>query len=46
MLIESLIAHDICDRIETALHAAFDESRVTIHVEPDHKAKHDGIVVL
>ncbi len=39
-------AHDICDRIETALHAAFDGSRVTIHVEPEHKAKHSGIVVL
>ncbi|GGG81242.1 cadmium transporter [Salipiger pallidus] len=39
-------AHDICDRIETALHAAFEKSRVTIHVEPEHKAKHDGIVVL
>lgn len=39
-------AHDICDRIETALKAAFDDCRITIHVEPEHKAKHSGIVVL
>ncbi|SMX47434.1 cation diffusion facilitator family transporter [Maliponia aquimaris] len=39
-------AHDICDRIEAALKAAFEGSRITIHVEPDHKAKHNGIVVL
>ncbi|MBU2962052.1 cation diffusion facilitator family transporter [Citreicella sp. C3M06] len=44
MSVES--AHDICDRIETALHNAFEGSRVTIHVEPEHKAKHSGIVVL
>ncbi len=39
-------AHDICDRIEAALHAAVPHSRVSIHVEPEHKAKHNGIVVL
>ncbi|MGP6088201.1 cation diffusion facilitator family transporter [Antarctobacter jejuensis] len=39
-------AHDICDRIEAALKAGFDECRITIHVEPDHKAKHSGIIVL
>ncbi|MBN9889190.1 cation diffusion facilitator family transporter [Salipiger abyssi] len=39
-------AHEICDRIEAALHSAFEGSRVTIHVEPEHKAKHSGIVVL
>ncbi|GGF46481.1 cation diffusion facilitator family transporter [Mameliella alba] len=39
-------AHDICDRIEAAMMAAFDGCRVTIHVEPEHKAKHSGIVVL
>jgi len=39
-------AHDICDRLEHALHASFEGSRVTIHVEPEHKAKHSGIVVL
>ncbi|KAA8610192.1 cadmium transporter [Salipiger aestuarii] len=39
-------AHEICDRIESAVHVAFEGSRVTIHVEPEHKAKHSGIVVL
>lgn len=39
-------AHDICDRIEGALKAASERAHVTIHVEPDHKAKHTGIVVL
>lgn len=39
-------AHDICDRIEAALKDAIDQCTVTIHVEPEHKAKHSGIVVL
>ncbi|MEN9060396.1 MULTISPECIES: cation diffusion facilitator family transporter [Ponticoccus] len=39
-------AHDICDRVEAALKAAFEGCRITIHVEPEHKAKHSGIVVL
>ncbi len=39
-------AHDICDRIEAALIAELGQPVVTIHVEPDHKAKHSGIVVL
>lgn len=40
-------AHDICDRIEAALKAYFDgAATVTIHVEPEDKAKHEGIVVL
>jgi cation diffusion facilitator family transporter len=38
-------AHDICDRIENALHEAVPGSRVTIHVEPENKAKHAGIVM-
>lgn len=41
-----LAAHDICDRIEQAIGAALPGARVTIHVEPEHKAKHSGIVVL
>lgn len=41
-----LVAHDICDRIEQAIGAALPGARVTIHVEPEHKAKHSGIVVL
>lgn len=39
-------AHDICDRIEAALRAEFDGASITIHVEPENKAKHHGIVVL
>lgn len=33
-------AHQICDRIEDALEEAIAGARVTIHVEPAHKAKH------
>lgn len=33
-------AHEICDRIEDALREAVPGTRVTIHVEPAHKAKH------
>ncbi|HEU4987016.1 MAG TPA: cation diffusion facilitator family transporter [Rhizobiaceae bacterium] len=32
-------SHEICDRIEDALRAAMPGLRVTIHVEPAHKAK-------
>ncbi|MBM3529145.1 MAG: cation transporter [Alphaproteobacteria bacterium] len=39
-------AHDICDRIEAALKAEHPDAVVTIHVEPENKAKHTGIVVL
>lgn len=39
-------AHEICDRIERALQSEGADMVVTIHVEPDDKAKHDGIVVL
>lgn len=39
-------AHDICDRIEAALRAAVEGASITIHVEPENKAKHQGIVVL
>jgi cation diffusion facilitator family transporter len=39
-------AHDICDQIEAALKAKFGDAIITIHVEPDEKAKHTGIVVL
>ncbi|MCQ8780985.1 cation diffusion facilitator family transporter [Mangrovibrevibacter kandeliae] len=40
------ISHAICDRIEDALHAAFESSRVTIHVEPEDEAKQVGVPVL
>ena len=39
-------AHDICDRIERALKAEVEDAIITIHVEPENKAKHSGVVVL
>jgi cation diffusion facilitator family transporter len=39
-------AHAICDRIEARLRDAVDNAQITIHVEPENKAKHSGIVVL
>ncbi|BCJ90163.1 cadmium transporter [Terrihabitans soli] len=39
-------AHDICDRIERAVEDGVEGTAVTIHVEPDNKAKHQGIVVI
>lgn len=39
-------AHDICDRIEAALKEILEGCVVTIHVEPERKAKHSGVVVL
>jgi cation diffusion facilitator family transporter len=38
-------AHRICDRMEAALTEAMPELRVTIHVEPEEKAKHVGVEV-
>lgn len=39
-------AHDICDRVEAALKRVVPDAMVTIHVEPENKAKHSGIIVL
>ena len=39
-------AHDICDRIEAALKAEVEGLMITIHVEPEGKAKHKGVLVL
>mgnify|MGYP006186279617 CR=1 FL=1 len=39
-------SHEICDRIEGKLKQQVSDCVVTIHVEPEHKAKHAGIVVL
>ncbi|KFL26500.1 cation diffusion facilitator family transporter [Paradevosia shaoguanensis] len=39
-------AHVICDRIEAKLREAESDATVTIHVEPEDKAKHSGIVVI
>lgn len=39
-------AHEICDRIEAKLKELVKDCQITIHVEPEDKAKHAGIVVL
>ncbi len=39
-------AHDICDRVEEALRDEVPGLVVTIHVEPEGKAKHRGVLVL
>lgn len=39
-------AHDICDRIERALKQKVPDAMITIHVEPENKAKHSGVLVL
>jgi len=37
-------AHEICDRIEAAFRERMSHLVVNIHVEPEHKAKHSGVV--
>ena len=39
-------AHEICDRVEAALKSRVEGLVVTIHVEPEGKAKHRGVLVL
>jgi cation diffusion facilitator family transporter len=39
-------AHGICDRIEQKLRESVEDAQITIHVEPEEKAKHAGIVVI
>ncbi|MFN3685315.1 cation diffusion facilitator family transporter [Salinarimonas sp.] len=39
-------AHAICDRIEAGLRAEVGEAVITIHVEPEDKAKGTGVLVL
>jgi cation diffusion facilitator family transporter len=38
-------AHGICDRIEAALQEEMPGVVITIHVEPEAKAKHEGLLV-
>jgi cation diffusion facilitator family transporter len=38
-------AHEICDRIERALKQERQGLVITIHVEPEAKAKHEGVLV-
>ncbi len=39
-------SHAICDRIERALRDAVPDVHIAIHVEPEDKAKHTGVVVV
>ena len=39
-------SHAICDRIEKALRAVVPDVHIAIHVEPEEKAKHTGVVVV
>ena len=39
-------SHAICDRIEKALRNAVPDLHIAIHVEPEDKAKHSGVVVV
>ena len=39
-------SHEICDRIEDKLHAEMEHLVVTIHVEPEEKAKQHGVLVI
>ncbi len=39
-------SHAICDRIEAALKAEMSNLEITIHVEPEAKAKQHGVLVL
>ena len=39
-------AHAVCDRIEAALKAELEGAVITIHVEPEEKAKAEGVPVL
>ena len=39
-------SHTICDAIEAKLREVVKDVQITIHVEPEQKAKHSGIVVL
>ena len=39
-------AHVICDRLEEAVRNELDGAHVTIHVEPEEKAKHHGVLVI
>jgi cation diffusion facilitator family transporter len=42
---EVAASHEICDRIEAAFRREMPFMIVNIHVEPEHKAKHQGVIV-
>jgi cation diffusion facilitator family transporter len=39
-------SHEICDRIEKAMKDLLENVLITIHVEPEHKAKQSGVIGL
>ncbi|MGJ8544378.1 MAG: cation diffusion facilitator family transporter [Sulfitobacter sp.] len=39
-------SHEICDKIEHAIHDAYPDAHVTIHVEPEHKSEDQGAIPL
>ncbi|WP_255663141.1 cation diffusion facilitator family transporter [Komagataeibacter sp. FNDCR2] len=39
-------AHHICDRVEAGLREGLGDALINIHVEPERKAKHTGVLVL
>lgn len=39
-------AHEICDRVEHALRRQIGRALIHIHIEPEDKAKHTGVLVL
>lgn len=39
-------AHEICDRIEAALRSDAGATSINIHIEPEGKAKHKGVLVI
>ena len=39
-------SHAICDRIESTIRQEIEEAIITIHVEPQEKAKHKGVLVI
>ncbi|ETX14089.1 cadmium transporter [Roseivivax halodurans JCM 10272] len=40
------LAHGICDRIEAGLKSELPDARITIHVEPEHKAHQVGALAI
>ncbi|PZX18959.1 cation diffusion facilitator family transporter [Palleronia aestuarii] len=38
-------AHEICDRIESQMERELTDAQVTIHIEPEHKSKRQGVVI-
>jgi cation diffusion facilitator family transporter len=38
-------AHDICDRVEAALRMEMEGAVITIHIEPEGKVEHSGVLI-